>query len=155
MAITSKHLQHILEFKEQLKIRVELSDLGELSWLLGLKVERNCQALSITLSQKAYVDTVLEHFRLQDVKSMHIPMHSGATLSNDQSPTTPKDLKKMWNIPYQRVIGSLMYTPTSMRPDIAFPVSILSQFMRNPGHAHWEAIKDVIWYLKGTADFRL
>ena len=82
-------------------------------------------------------------------------MHSGIVLLNDQSPATPKDLENMQNIPYQHTIGSLMYAATSMQPDIAFAVSILSQFMRNPGHTHWEAVKDVICYLKGTADFQL
>src|SRR5882757_7843 len=48
-----------------------------------------------------------------------------------------------------------MYTATSTRPGIAFAVSILSQFMRNPGCPHWEAVKDVIHYLKGTANVKL
>jgi hypothetical protein len=61
----------------------------------------------------------------------------------------------MEEVPYQRGIGSLMYAATSTRPDIAFPVAILSQFMRNPGSTHWEAVKDVIRYLKGTADLKL
>ena len=62
MAITSKHLQHVLAFKAKLRGRFEISDLGELNWLLGLKVDRNRQARTITLSQKAYVDTILERF---------------------------------------------------------------------------------------------
>ena len=62
MAITSRHLQHISEFKAQLQTRFKISDLGELSWLLGLKVKCNRQASSIVLSQKAYVETILEHF---------------------------------------------------------------------------------------------
>ena len=48
-----------------------------------------------------------------------------------------------------------MYAATSTRPDIAFAVSILSQFMKNPGQTHWEAVKDVMRYLKGTADLKL
>jgi hypothetical protein len=48
-----------------------------------------------------------------------------------------------------------MYAATSTRPDIVFPVAILSQFMCNPGHTHWEAVKDVIHYLKGTAELKL
>ena len=39
MAITSKHLKHVERFKDQLRERFEISDLGELTWLLGLKVE--------------------------------------------------------------------------------------------------------------------
>jgi hypothetical protein len=48
-----------------------------------------------------------------------------------------------------------MYAATSIRPDISFPVTTLSQFMRNPGQAHWEASKRVMHYLKGTADLEL
>jgi hypothetical protein len=48
-----------------------------------------------------------------------------------------------------------MYAATSTHPDIAFPVAILSQFMRNPGRILWEVVKDVISYLKGTADLTL
>jgi hypothetical protein len=48
-----------------------------------------------------------------------------------------------------------MYAATSTRPDIAFAVATLSQFMRNPGTTHWEACKRVMRYLKGTADFAL
>jgi hypothetical protein len=62
---------------------------------------------------------------------------------------------KRRDIPYQRGIGSLMYAATSTRPDIAFPVVILSQFMRNPRRIHWEAVKDIICYLKGMADLTL
>jgi hypothetical protein len=48
-----------------------------------------------------------------------------------------------------------MYAATSTHPDIAFAVSILSQFMRNPGRVHWEAAKEVMRYLKRTANVRL
>jgi hypothetical protein len=65
------------------------------------------------------------------------------------------EINEMGDVPYQRGIGTLMYAATSTRPDIAFPVAILSQFMRNPGRIHWEAVKDVIHYLKGTVDLTL
>jgi len=82
-------------------------------------------------------------------------MNVGAILSSEQSPSTHEETADMQDVPYQRGIGSLMYAATSTRPDIAFAVSILSQFMRNPARTHWEAAKDVIRYLKGTATVRL
>jgi hypothetical protein len=84
MAITSKHLRHILHFKAKLRERFEISDLGELTWLLGLKVERNQSASTISLSQQAYVGTVVERFHLQDAKSTSILMNVGASLSSEQ-----------------------------------------------------------------------
>lgn len=41
MAVTSKHLEHIEKFKHQLHKHFEITDLGELTWLLGLKIEHN------------------------------------------------------------------------------------------------------------------
>jgi transposase InsO family protein len=155
MAVTSRYLQHIEAFKNQLRERFEISDLGELTWLLGLKVERNRQARMITLSQNAYVDTILERFRLTEAKSALTPMDASEVLSADQSPTTEAERDTMQDVPYQRGIGSLMYAATSTRPDIAFAVAILSQFMRNPGRTHWEAAKHVMRYLKGSADLGL
>jgi hypothetical protein len=65
------------------------------------------------------------------------------------------ETNEMGDVPYQRGIGLLMYTATSICPDIAFPIAILSQFMHNPERIHWEAVKDVICYLKGMADLSL
>jgi hypothetical protein len=98
---------------------------------------------------------ILEQFRLQDTKTTPIPMNAGAILSMDQSPSTSDETNEMGDIPYQRGIGSLMYTATSTHPDITFPVTILSQFMQNLGQIHWEVVKDVICYLKGTAGLTL
>jgi hypothetical protein len=61
----------------------------------------------------------------------------------------------MKNIPYRETIRSLMYAALGTRPDIAFTVSFLSQFMQNPGRTHWEAMKRVLRYLKGMRDTEL
>jgi hypothetical protein len=82
-------------------------------------------------------------------------MNAGTILSTDQSPSTSDETNEMGEISYQSGIGSLMYAATSTRPDITSSVTILSQFMQNLGRTHWEAVKDVIRYLKGTADLTL
>jgi hypothetical protein len=135
--------------------RFNISDLGELTWLLGLKVEQDCPKRTIALSQKAYIKMILEYFHLQDAKSTPIPMNAGTILSTDQSPSTSNEINEIGDIPYQRGIGSLMYATTSTHPDITFPIVILSQFMQNPGWIHWEAVKNTIHYLKGMADLTL
>jgi hypothetical protein len=48
-----------------------------------------------------------------------------------------------------------MYAALGMRPDIAYTVGHLTRFAENPGKAHWEAVKRVIQYLKGTKDWWL
>ena len=46
--------------------------------------------------------------------------------------------------------GSLTYTMVATWPNIAHAVGVVSRFMANPGRAHWEAIKSILRYLKGT-----
>jgi hypothetical protein len=61
----------------------------------------------------------------------------------------------MKKVPYREAIGSLMYLAVGTRPDIAFAVSTLSQYLENPGKPHWEAAKRVFRYLLGTRDLSL
>jgi len=65
------------------------------------------------------------------------------------------ELKLMRGIPYLEAVGSLMYPSLGTRLDITFAVTFLSQFMQNPGMPHWEAVKCVLRYLKGTIEYRL
>jgi hypothetical protein len=61
----------------------------------------------------------------------------------------------MRDVPYHEAIGSLMWACLGTRPDIAFAVTTLSRFSKNPGPSHWEAAKRVLRYLKGTRDLWL
>ena len=54
-------------------------------------------------------------------------------------------------VPYQSAMGSLMYAMVCTRPDIAYAVGVVSRFMTNPGEAHWNAVKWILRYLKGTS----
>ena len=54
-------------------------------------------------------------------------------------------------IPYSSAVGSLMYAMVCTRPDIAHAVGTVSRFLSNPGKEHWEAVKWILRYLKGTS----
>ncbi|KAL2243390.1 UNVERIFIED_CONTAM: Retrovirus-related Pol polyprotein from transposon TNT 1-94 [Sesamum indicum] len=56
----------------------------------------------------------------------------------------------MSKIPYSNVIGSIMFLMVCTRPDIAYAISCLSRYMSNPGPPHWEALKWLLRYLRGT-----
>ena len=56
----------------------------------------------------------------------------------------------MKNVPYASACGSLMYAMVATWPDIVHAVGVVSRFMANPGRAHWEAIKSILGYFKGT-----
>ena len=109
----------------------------------------------ISLSQSQFIDSILLRFSLTDAKSYPTPMVPSASYSKHDSPSSPSDAARMRKVPYCEAIGSLMYAAVTTRPDIAFAVSTLSQFLENLGEAHWQAVKRVFRYLAGTRDHAL
>ena len=132
-----------------------MTNLGPISWLLSIKVTRDCENRMITLSQQSYVNSILACFNFSDAKPLSIPMDPNVAFLKDQCPSTPDDIARMCRTPYHEDIGSLMYASISTQPDISFAVSTLSQFLDNPGPAHWEAIKHVFQYLLGMKNWGL
>ena len=95
---------------------------------------------------------MVENFRLTNAKHVSTPMEPGAQFSNEQSPSTPAQPMRMQGIPYAEAIGSALWPMVVSRLDAAFAVGTLSQFIQNPGQAHWEGLKRVISYLGSTKD---
>ena len=59
----------------------------------------------------------------------------------------------MARVPYSSAIGSMMYVivMVCMRPDISHVVSVVSRYMASPGKSHWNAMKWILRYLRGTS----
>jgi hypothetical protein len=53
-------------------------------------------------------------------------------------------------VPYRQIVGALLYLVSGTRPNLSFSVSQVCRFMHNPGRRHWEAVQQIIRYLKGT-----
>jgi hypothetical protein len=82
-------------------------------------------------------------------------MDPNIVLSKSQCPTSLEEIVFIQKVPYRRLLGMLMWVSVAMCPDITFAVSTLAQFSENPGRVHWEALKHVFRYLKGTKELRL
>jgi hypothetical protein len=106
------------------------------------------------LSQKTYIDSIIKRFGLEDAKPVASPMEPSTRLTNAQCPVISRETADMRDVPYREAVGSLMYAAVATCPDIAFAIGILSHFSMN-GHAHWEAVKRVFKYLKGTIELWL
>ena len=76
-------------------------------------------------------------------------------LLKSQSPTALASIARMKNIPYREAVDSLMYVSMGTCLDITFVMSTVAQFLENPGWEHWEAVKRIFRYLKGTKDLKL
>jgi hypothetical protein len=155
ITIAGNSRRAVKRFKHELASRYGIKDMGNLQWLLGIEVERDRENRVITFSQSAYIQKVVQRFGLEDAKPLSVPILPGHNLTKSQSPTTEREAEEMRHVPYREAIGSLMYAVVGTRPDIAYAVSYLARFMTNPGHLHWEAVKRIIRYLKGTHQAKL
>ena len=82
-------------------------------------------------------------------------MDPGLRLSADMGPSTPSEIREMQDVPYGQAVGSLFYLAVATRPDISRTVGNLARFSKNPGMAHWKAVKHLFRYIKGTLDYKL
>ena len=74
-------------------------------------------------------------------------MEPGTQYSVNQCPSTLNQVAKMKGIPYSEAIRSILWPAVISRPNIAYSIGILSQFIQNPGIVHWEGVKRIIVYL--------
>ena len=118
-------------------------------------VWRDHQAGKLFLSQKKYIDRVLERFNMSNCKPVSTPLATHLKLSSDLCPQIEEEKEHMSHVPYASAIGSLMYAMICTRPDLAHVVSMVSWCMHNPGKDHWSAVKWIFGYLKGTSDIGL
>ncbi|UYV82136.1 hypothetical protein LAZ67_21001087 [Cordylochernes scorpioides] len=98
----------------------------------------------------SYIERTLEHYNLLDIKLQSVPSDPYSKLTKEMCPKDDQEIEEMNKIPYRQTIGSLMYLMTGTRPDIAYAVSRVSQFMNNPGPSLWTAVKKIFGYLKAT-----
>ena len=139
--IASSMLFLVVAFKREIAQHVEITDLGELHWLLGIEIKCDRKHRTIHLSQWSYLDSIIARYNFQDLKLVSTPMETSTQLSTSQAPATTLEIAKMRDIPYLEAVGSLMYASLGTRPDISFAVQTVSWFSKNPGLAHWDTVK--------------
>ena len=121
-----------------------MKDLGEASYVIGIKIHRDRKQRILKLSQKAYIEKVLERFRLKNCNGFVAPIIKRDRFSNDQCPRNALEKQQMKDIPYSSAVGSLLYSHVCTRPDIAMTVGLLGRYQSNPGLKYWKAAKKVM-----------
>ena len=109
-----------IEFLESIKGYLNKSfsmkDLGEATYILGIKIYRDRSRRLIGLSQSTYLDKVLKKFKMDQSQKGLLPVLQGVKLSKTQSPTTAENRERMKVIPYASAIGSIKYAMLCTRP---------------------------------------
>jgi hypothetical protein len=128
-----------------LETEFEVTIMGQLHWVLGIQITFNRD--SIELSQDAFVDKILERFQMNDSHPTLLPIEPNTILTKEDSVLEAEEHRL-----YQSIIGFCMYLVTCTRPDLAYPVSYLLQFLAAPSKSLLTATKSLLRYIKATKD---
>ncbi|GJR12409.1 retrovirus-related pol polyprotein from transposon TNT 1-94 [Tanacetum coccineum] len=127
MLVAAKDMEEIKKLKILLNTEFDMKDLGAARKILGMEIIRDRKHGKLFLSQKSYIEKIISRFGMSSAKSNT----------------------------YASAVGSLMYVMVCTRPDIAHAMSVVSRYMAHPGKEHWNAVKRIFRYLKGTSDVGL
>lgn len=163
MVIISLYVDDIVIFsndkseKERLKAKLmskfKCRDLGEPKHCLGLRISRDRSKGEICVDQRPYIEHLLSKFGMKECKPVNTPLDLNYKLCvNDLNSGKSNDFS---HLPYQCLVGSLMYLAVCSRPDIAHAASVLSQSNSNYNEHNWKNAKRVLRYLKGTLNYGL
>jgi hypothetical protein len=127
-----------------MKKKFSMSDLGLLSYYLGIEVKQ--EEGGVILSQCSYAVKILESAGMLNCNSCDTPMEPRLKLCKG------KEEEVVDPTAYRSIIGSLRYL-VNTRPDLAYSVGVVSRHMEAPGKEHWSAVKHILRYVKGTIGY--
>ncbi|XP_068331609.1 uncharacterized mitochondrial protein AtMg00810-like [Pyrus communis] len=130
----------------QLTSEFDMKDLGLLHYFLGLQIEY--QTHGLFMHQSKHVSDLLKKTNMLDSKPCTTPCHPNHKLLNHGSPPF------LDSGLYRSIVGALQYL-TFTRPDIAYSVNQVSQFMHSPLESHFVAVKRILQYLRGSMSLGL
>ena len=141
IVLTGDDMGDIHELKTYMAKEFEIKDLGNLKFFLGIEVARSNQGIFI--SQRKYVLDLLQETGMLGSKACDTPIEANQKLGDDPDGAVVDKGR------YQRLVGKLIYL-SHTRPDIAFAVSVVSQFMHAPRQSHYDAVLRILRYLKSA-----
>jgi Reverse transcriptase (RNA-dependent DNA polymerase) len=142
MIITGNDTSEIENLEGKLSEEFEMKNFRGLKYFLGIEVARSKER--IVLSQQKYVLDLPAEVGLLDCKPVHTPAVQSLKLG-DSSNHAPASKER-----YQRLVGKLIYL-SHTRPDIAYAVSMVSQFIHSPSEVHMEVVYRILRYLKSPS----
>eukprot|EP00252_Welwitschia_mirabilis_P002409 TRINITY_DN1235_c0_g1_i6.p1 TRINITY_DN1235_c0_g1~~TRINITY_DN1235_c0_g1_i6.p1 ORF type:complete len:1428 (+),score=264.56 TRINITY_DN1235_c0_g1_i6:585-4868(+) len=140
IVVTGNDLEEIARLKKLLAQEFDIKDLGKLQYFLGIEVARSGKGIFI--SQMKYILDLLEETSMMGYKPAESPVDGNCKLQGGVGAKV--DVGR-----YQRLVGRLIYL-SHTRPDIAFAVSLVSQYMHDPRESHMQAVFRILKYLKSA-----
>ena len=143
--ISGPNVKDIKQFKQEMQKKFSMSNLGLLSYYLGIEVKQSSEG--ITLCQGGYTTKILKSMGMSVCNLCTTPMEVRLRLRKIKEGDEVVEATA-----YRSIIGSLRYL-VNTRPDIAYSVGVVSRYMEAPGKQHWAAVKQILRYLKGTMEY--
>ena len=144
LIISGPNVKDIKQFKQEMQKKFSMSDLGLLSYYLGIEVRQSSEG--ITLCQGGYTTKILKSIGMSGCNPCTTPMEVRLKLSKIKEGDEVVEATA-----YRSIIGSLQYL-VNTRPDIAYSVGVVSN-MEAPSKQHWATVKQILRYLKGTVEY--
>ncbi|GJY78188.1 retrovirus-related pol polyprotein from transposon RE1 [Tanacetum coccineum] len=145
LILTGNNESLLTSFTTRLNQEFAIKDLGDLSYFLGLEVSYTNDGLF--LSQAKYATDVLTRAALLDSKPVSTPLAANEVFVTGGSLFANPTL-------YRSLVGALQYL-TITRPDLSYAVNQASQFLHAPTDAHFQSVKRILRYVKGTITYGL
>lgn len=137
-------LDLINDIYRELDKSFSVTNLGTVRHFLGMFIQYDKDNKSLFFNQYAYINQILDKFRMNDCNPASSPMIPNQSLSHEEIDTS---------IPYRSAIGCLTFLSTFTRPDISFAVNKLAQYNNSYNKIHWACVKRIFQYLRATASF--
>jgi len=111
---------------------------------VGMQLERNRDSKTMFIHQEAYALHILNKFNMSEAKPLGVPADAHVSLK-------PSEIANNYlAAPFREAVGSLMFLAVVTRPDLTYAVNSVSRYLSNPDESHWQAVKRIFKYLKGT-----
>lgn len=137
--MTGSDVNEIKAFKGQMMKEFEMTDLGKLTYFLGMEFTEISEGL--VMHQMKYASDILKRFKMVSCNPSSSTVETNLKLMVNEDPTL-----------FKQIVGSQRYM-CNIIPDIAYAVGIISRFMGEPRASHLLAAKRVMTYIKGTLEY--
>lgn len=147
LLIAAKSVDNVSCVKRMLCTAFDARDLGEARYFIGMEIQRDRGMKAIKVSQQKYAEDIVKKFGMDTAKAAATPANIAVKLTKEGEPLDTHVH------PYSELIGGLLYLSVCTRPDIAQAVGALARYMAAPTQQHWDAAKQILRYVHGTAKY--
>jgi hypothetical protein len=157
LIIYPKDLEEVwLKDKEFISHKYPIKDMGDCNYILNMEVKRDRKNKIITLSQRAYLEKMLNNNKeyIQGNRKVSTP-YLYRDLSGIPEGVEPEELNEQEHNKYRSIVGELLYAANYTRIDLIYIVNVLARHVNKPYNYHMAAARRVLQYLVGRTDKKL